>query len=762
MIRSRTMSASALVLLVVSFIPMAAATARPTAIDTDIREIPDLGDGKILPIRTDRSDLAAARQAPGAAARYRVGSRRQWPAYDEALGLYLKRYKLKGKGKNIEVWVASGRDPLCDGDPETPCPAGDEAASVVGTQFPEGDCRNDRVKVTKEQVNYLINEFDRNIYPKESKTYSVPPDRNGYNAPLARQLGIPKNYWKGGADNIVVLVDNVRDENFYDLEASPTYIAGFFSSAFNFYVKRNVMTIDAFDWLHRTGANPPNEPVPGDLCASKPARPFLYEGVFAHEYEHLLESYEDPNEGLWTDEGLGDFAGGFTGYFDFEKSIEETGHETSTQCFLGWSTVQTPANPNPREGGPSNSLNLWADHGDDQILCDYGAANSMMQFLDDSFGRDFMTRLHRLNKNGFKGLEEDLEQEGSSLQASDVVHQWLGAVALDGIIGPDTTFHGGDPATYSVQGLDATINWDNESAYLVDPAIQPNEGAPPNGGDFVRFRKGNGNNFLAADKIDSIEFQGVKQLPALPMEWTVEQNPPGHDGNPALYSGKGDNLNRAMARQVAVPQNGATLTFDTRYNVEEGYDYGYVEVSTDNGETWTKLENDDTVSESGFNGNSGCDAGTQGTCEPKWISTSFDLSQYAGQNVYIAFRYESDSGVALDGWWVDNVKVGDTVISDGSSTDGWMSPTQVNPIEANGYTVQLIAYTDDKMHAYIARLPLDADFRGSLTGEALTNAIGTEAQTVAAIVTYDDPTESVNQYAPYTLTVNGDVQPGGS
>jgi hypothetical protein len=33
---------------------------------------------------------------------------------------------------------------------------------------------------------------------------------------------------------------------------------------------------------------------------------------------------------------------------------------------------------------------------------------------------------------------------------------------------------------------------------------------------------------------------------------------------------------------------------------------------------------------------------------------------------------------------------------------------------------------------------------------------------VGAVVTYVDPTESVTQYAPYELTVNGVLQPGGS
>jgi len=33
---------------------------------------------------------------------------------------------------------------------------------------------------------------------------------------------------------------------------------------------------------------------------------------------------------------------------------------------------------------------------------------------------------------------------------------------------------------------------------------------------------------------------------------------------------------------------------------------------------------------------------------------------------------------------------------------------------------------------------------------------------VVAVVAYDEPTEQVQQYAPYTLTVNGVLQPGGT
>ena len=61
----------------------------------------------------------------------------------------------------------------------------------------------------------------------------------------------------------------------------------------------------------------------------------------------------------------------------------------------------------------------------------------------------------------------------------------------------------------------------------------------------------------------------------------------------------------------------------------------------------------------------------------------------------------------------------------------------------------------------IGSIPLDGNFDGSLSGADLDAIIGTTADTVAAIVTFEDSTETVLQTAPYTLTVDGVVQPGG-
>jgi hypothetical protein len=261
--------------------------AKPPAQSDVARDSADYNHGKALRISKKQSE-PVRKQAPKGPAK--VGRVSTWLALDDTKdSIYLKNYTLRGVGDHIEVWVANDR------------------------AFPEGDCRNTLglTDVTDGQVNDFVDEFDTNIYPVESANFSTPPNRDGHNAILPKLVpSIPSSEYKGEGDNIVVLVDNVRDDNFYD-PTSPdgqTYIAGFHYSVFNEYFDRNVMTIDAYDWLHRTGANPPDDSTDPayEACSEElevsPSRlvglphPRLYEGVFAHEYQHLLEYYASPGE----------------------------------------------------------------------------------------------------------------------------------------------------------------------------------------------------------------------------------------------------------------------------------------------------------------------------------------------------------------------------------------------------------------------------------------------------------------------------------
>jgi hypothetical protein len=112
-------------------------------------------------------------------------------------------------------------------------------------------------------VYEFADEFDKVIYPALSGTpdkpgvLSIPPYMDGTE-------GSRPYYYNGDGDRIVVLVDNVHDTNFYDpLDANgKTFIAGFVSPYMMDYTGRHVFTIDTFDWLHRTGSDPPNNYTP--------------------------------------------------------------------------------------------------------------------------------------------------------------------------------------------------------------------------------------------------------------------------------------------------------------------------------------------------------------------------------------------------------------------------------------------------------------------------------------------------------------------
>ena len=424
----------------------------------------------------------------------KVGQVRTWLGLDDvAGGFYTKSYKLRGVGEHIEVWTATGTKRI-------------NGVQASNLNFQGGDCRNGvRTTVTDAQVEYFIDQFDSNIYPTESKLFSVPPDRDGVGSPGAAALGLDPDYYAGDGDDIVVLVDNVRDDNFYDLNNTQgfSYIAGFFSSGLNGFFDRNVMTIDGFDWLHRTGLNPPNEPVAGDNCASAPARPALYEGVFAHEYQHLLLSYVDPAEATWINEGTSDTAIALTGYGDPAAPIDDVHFDSHVQCFLGNNAVQTDANPNPRPGGPENSLNVWGDQNFDheqEILCDYGAAYSFLLWLADTYGDGVLTTLHNDDDNqGFDAIQAILNNVDPGLTVSQAIDIWQATMALDAALDSGASLTGGDAATYQVDRLNAAINWETGAP---DNDAYDTPGAPPNGGDFVRLTDGDG--FLGAGDVSLV------------------------------------------------------------------------------------------------------------------------------------------------------------------------------------------------------------------------------------------------------------------
>ncbi|AGL18342.1 immune inhibitor A domain-containing protein [Actinoplanes sp. N902-109] len=634
---------------------------------------------------------AIARAAPTP----EVGTVRAWLGLDDAEGsLYRKDYTLRGVGEHIEVWVA------------------DDLA------FPAGDCRPARsVAVTDAQVSGLISEFDATIWPRETAAFSTPPERDGTDPLLDGD-------YTGDGGRTVTLIDNVRDDNFYTFPQAATYIAGFFSAQINELVDRNVMTIDAYDWQHRTGANPPDEPT-DDVCTSRPARPRMYEGTFAHEWQHLLQHYTDPDEEVWVNEGLSDYAQSLVGYVDASATVYHPGADIHLTCFQGFAVVRTGYNANPRDcGGAQNSLNLWNEGGPEAVLADYGHAYQFMLYLRDRFGAGVLSRLHRDGAHqGLAGVQAAL---GDATRLYGVLHDFQTMNLVDKLVGDDPagTMIGVPADRVTAPSLRATVN-------LGNPASYDAPGAAPNGADYVRLRDAHGR-FLSGAELHSVRFSGARTLPPRPLRWTVR------DG--ALWSGGGNAVDAAAVVPVRVPAADPVLRLRASYGAEEGYDFGYVTVSTDGGKSYTAVAGDRTVAGPLGPGVTGRTAGFE--------AHSYDLSPYKGKRVLLGLRYVSDAVVDDGGWSIDDVTLGGRTISDGSTLRGFREPTEIVPLPVHGWNVKLIGLDDAGRRA--RQVPLTQV--GALRAY----------QKVVAVIAYDEPTEKIEQYAPYELTVDGVLQPGGS
>ena len=100
---------------------------------------------------------------------------------------------------------------------------------------------------------------------------------------------------------------------------------------------------------------------------------------------------------------------------------------------------------------------------------------------------------------------------------------------------------------------------------------------------------------------------------------------------------------------------GAVLEFDTQWAIETDWDYGQIQLSTNNGTTWISLTGQYTNPGTGSFQPSGEPLydGTQST----WLHESIDISAYADQQITLRFYFRTDGSQTFDGWYVDNVKV---------------------------------------------------------------------------------------------------------
>jgi hypothetical protein len=552
---------------------------------------------------------------------------------------------LRGISEYCEVWVAND------------------------LSYPAGDARNadpDTWQVTDEQCQYLADEFDSVIYPKNSEFFGPSADRDGMDT-IFEALGWPEYYydWTPAEDNpqrVILKVLNIRDEGFYD-PTYPYFVIGFFSSTYNGYYDRNIIHIDNWQWWRRVGEEGhqwlPHRP---DLLVE---RPFTYEGTVAHEYQHLIHRDYQSSPAAFMNEGCSMFSEVLCGYG------------------IPWSHI------NSFLATPDNSLTDWEDQGGINVLADYGAAALWAIYLSDHYGAELLSYYVGAGISGKEGIDAALAHFGYSETFDEVFHNWRLANLLHtnwpgcgkyNYKSLDLGSEEADPLKiYDVDGVPFPWMTGSDFGPTVSNLGYPVEGTGylnlgPYSTDYIAINDWPKwkwwKKFLSFDGDDSSYVDPGPQ-------WALE------DG--MWWSGSGDLYDSYIAGEVTVGGD-AMLYLTTYYDLEDYWDFGFVQVSTDDGMTWTSLENEYTTYDYISGAIQTVVDNLPGLTSylTDFVTMSFDLTAYAGQTVLIGFHYITDWATHYGGWYImDDVTVGGEVLE----LDAWYPP----PPEAD-FMVSLVYY----------------------------------------------------------------------
>ena len=171
-----------------------------------------------------------------------------------------------------------------------------------------------------------------------------------------------------------------------------------------------------------------------------------------------------------------------------------------------------------------------------------------------------------------------------------------------------------------------------------------------------------------------------------------------HSGSKMWFS-SGDQAwaDNTLTRTVSVPAGSTDAKFWmwNNYSIEEDWDFGFVEVSTDGGSTWTEqkvydaagaeVSTSDTYPDPNGNlktfGNKkyGLTGATDG-----WEHHYAKVTAYAGKTIQVRLRYATDAGFEDRGWFVD-----DLALTNGA-TAVWSDDAEAN----NGWTTKVGTFVD--------------------------------------------------------------------
>ena len=409
-----------------------------------------------------------------------------------------------------------------------------------------------------------------------------------------------------------------------------------------------------------------------------------YLEVLAHELQHAVHWATDPTEETWINEGLSELATSLAGY-----------RPNSGRRFLR-------SRPISLIHWPLSTLASGTS---------YEASSLFMHYLWEHYssGDDFRALVSQ-QEDGIAGIDAYLRASGYQESFRDVFRDWAVANFLDEETG---AYSYGD---FQVQA--------NVLAF-VDGFSQFTSHIPQYSVEYVELS--------SVEGPIRLRFQAPTVAPLLP----TDVGPHG-----CWWSNSGDSISSTLTRSIDLAAaNSAMLTYQVWYNLEDKWDYAYVELSVDGGRTWQILETANTSPENpignsygpGYTGDSG-----------GWVSESVDLSVYAGSSAaLLRFQYITDDAINGAGACFREISVTGAGLDGGSH--GWDAQGFIltdNRVRQD-YIVQVIRVGEENR---VTTLALDENN----TGETTIAAPQDWDRLVVAVAPVASKTREGNSY---TLTV---------
>jgi immune inhibitor A len=425
----------------------------------------------------------------------------------------------------------------------------------------------------------------------------------------------------------------------------------------------------------------------------------FYNGVLAHEFQHMIHWHNDRNEETWLNEGFSELASYLNG-FDPGGSDWIFAMEPDTQ------------------------LNSWPE-GPGAAGANYGAGYLFTSYFLDRFGPEATQALVAHPENSFASVEAALEELGSGLTYVDLFADWIVANLLDEPQLADGRYGYKEinPPSFEIE---TTYH---ESDYPVSESSTVHQ----HGTDYVE---------LHSERPLHFRFTGSTQIGLV--ETTA------YSGRYFWWSNRGDDSDMMLTRAFDLSGvSEATLEFWAWYDIEEDWDYAYLEISTDGGETWEILTTP-SGTPTNPNGNSfgwayTGNSGGGGTAE--WIEEQVDLSPYTGQETLIRFEYITDDAVNRPGFALDDIAIPEIGYSsdfegdgDGWEPTGFIRHANVLP---QRWLVQLILFGPETT---VQRLELNEDQAGEW-------AIPLDRRTDQAVVTISGLAPVTTEMGSYSYEV---------